>query len=173
MKHYVHYVSGFFAHREEADNVFTKLIGSGIPQNRVQIYASHAPAHNSAEGSNEVLKEVLVDGAIGAAVGTGIGVLVEVALVASSVTLFVASPLIAPLALLGWGASIGGLMGASIGAAKNTRSLSALIDDAIISGQIVVVAETQTDEEKIIAQEIIKDSIGDYNDVDAEKLHRL
>lgn len=168
MKHYVHYVSGFFAHREEAEDVVAKLIAAGITHKRVQIYASHAPAHISSEGSNEVLKEVLVDGAIGAAVGTGIGVLVEVALVASSVTLFVASPLIAPLALLGWGASIGGLMGASIGAAKNTRSLSALIDDAIMQGQIVVVAETETDEERTIAQEIIKGSIGDYNDVESE-----
>lgn len=73
----------------------------------------------------------------------------------------------APLVLLGWGASIGGLVGASIGAAENAKPLSALIEDAIASGQTVVVAETHTKAEAAIAQEIIKDSIGDYKDVDA------
>lgn len=166
MKNYVHYVSGFFTHREEANDVFTKLIATGLPHSRVQIYASHAPAHMSTEGSNQVLKKVLVAGAIGTGVGAGLGLLVEVAFVASDVTLFAASPVIAPLVLLGWGASIGGLIGASIGAVKNTRSLSALIDEAIRSGQIVVVAKTNTNDERANAQKIIKNSIGDYNDIE-------
>lgn len=75
----------------------------------------------------------------------------------------------APLVLLGWGASIGGLVGPSIDAAENTESLSALIEAAIKSGQIVVIAETRTITETGIAQEIIKSSIGDYNDVDVAK----
>jgi hypothetical protein len=45
--------------------------------------------------------------------------------------------------------------------------LSALIEDAIRNGQIVLVVETQTFREKTIAQEVIKDSIGDYKDVNA------
>ena len=166
MNHYVHFVTGFFEHSAEAEDVFTKLIAQGIPSNRVMTYAAHTPAppHNSTEGSNEILTEVLVDGAIGTVAGTGIGALIEVALIASNVTLFVASPLIAPLVLLGWGASMGGLVGATIGAAENTKSLSALIEDAIKSGQIVIVAETRTAEETNIAQGIVKGSIGDYQD---------
>jgi hypothetical protein len=169
MNHYAHYVSGFFVHHAEADDVFEKLIAQGLPSERVKIYTVRktAPTHETTESSNDVLKEILVDGTIGTAVGTGIGVLIEVALIAANVTLFVASPLIAPLALLGWGATIGGVVGASIGAAENTKPLSALIEDAIANGQIVVVAETLTAEETAIAQEIIKGSIGDYKDVDA------
>jgi hypothetical protein len=169
MSDYVHYVSGFFAHREEAYDVYEKLIAKGIPRERVQTYtdATTAPAHEPAESSNQVLKEVLVDGTIGTVVGTGVGALIQVALIAANVTLFVASPLIAPLVLLGWGASIGGVVGASIGAAENAKPLSALIEDAIASGQIVIVAKTLTEEETTIAQEIIKGSIGDYKDVDA------
>lgn len=169
MNHYLHYVSGFFAHREEADDVFAKLIAQGLPPERVQIYSSRAipPVHEPTESSNDVLKDVLVDGTIGTVVGTGIGALIQVALIATNVTLFVASPLIAPLVLLGWGASIGGVVGASIGAAENAKPLSALIEDAIASGQIVIVAETRTAAETTIAQEIIKGSIGDYKDVDA------
>jgi hypothetical protein len=168
MTTYVHYVSGFFAHREEADDVFEKLIAQGIARERVQTYTNTttAPVHEPAESSNQVLKDVLVDGTIGTVVGTGVGALIQVALIAANVTLFVASPLIAPLVLLGWGASIGGVVGASIGAAENAKPLSALIEDAIASGQIVVVAETRTEAETTIAQEIIKGSIGDYKDVD-------
>jgi len=169
MNHDVHYVSGFFAHQEEVNDVFTKLIAQGLPRERVQIYTyqSPTPTHESSDGSNEVLKDVLVDGTIGAAVGAGIGGLVEVALITANVTLFIASPLLAPLVLLGWGVSIGGVMGASIGAADNAKPLSALIEDAIKNGQIVLVVETLTVAEKTIAQKIIKDSIGDYKDINA------
>lgn len=167
MNHYIHYVSGFFEHHQAADDVFTKLIAQGLPRERVQIYTHHSPAlvHDPTEGNNEVLKDILVDGTIGAGVGTGIGALVEVALITANVTLFVASPLIAPLVLLGWGASIGGLVGASIGAAENKKPLSALVEDAIKNGQIVLVVETRTAAEKTISQELIKDSIGDYKDI--------
>ncbi len=123
--------------------------------------------HKPTESSNQVLKDVLVDGAIGTAVGTGVGALIQVGLIAANVTLFVASPLIAPLVLLGWGASIGGVVGASIGAAEKARPLSALIDDAIAAGQIVVVAETRTEAETKIAQDVIKSFVGDYKDVNA------
>lgn len=166
MNHYIHYVSGFFEHNKEADDVFTKLIANGLPPERVQIYKHHSPAiaHESSEGNNEVLKDILVDGSIGAGVGTGIGALIEVALITTNATLFVASPLIAPLVLLGWGASIGGVVGASIGATENKKPLSALIEDAIKNLQIVLVVEARTAAEKTIAQALIKDAIGDYND---------
>lgn len=169
MNHYIHYVSGFFEHQREADDVFAKLISQGLPHERVQNYRHHAPAlaHEPSEGSNEVLKDILVDGSIGAGVGTGIGALMEVALITTNVTLFVASPLIAPLVLLGWGASVGGVVGASIGAAENKKPLSALVEDAIENGQIVLMVETRTAAEKTIAQELIKDSIGDYKAIDA------
>lgn len=171
----VHYISGFFAHPKAAGDVFEKLISQGLPRERVQIYSSQtvAPVHESTESSNKVVKDISVDGAIGTAVGTGIGALIEVAIISANVTLFVASPLIAPLALLGWGASIGGLGGAAIGAAENARPLSALIEDAITSGQIVIVAKALTEDETTVAREIIKDSIGDYKEVDASELNKV
>jgi hypothetical protein len=167
MKNYVHYVSGFFTHQDQAEDVFSKLIATGLPQSRVQFYASHAPDHISTEGSNQVLKKILVDGAIGVGLGAGAGLLIQVAFMINDVGVLAASPLIAPLVLIGWGASIGGFIGASIGAVKNSRSLSASIDKAIRSGQIVVVAKTNTNDERTIARKIIKNSIGDYNEVEA------
>jgi len=165
-----HYVSGFFATKEDAESTLLVLLADKFPPDRLKIFKSHADASTSkmeAE-SNEVLKDILVDGAIGAGVGTGIGVLVEVALVAANVTLFVASPLIAPLALLGWGASLGALAGTTIGfkvpADDKGGKFSDMIRDAIANDQVVLVAETTTQAETKLAHQIIQDAVGSYKD---------
>ncbi len=167
MAKYLHHVSGFFANREEADRAFSRLIEQALPRERLQIFGpdSAPPPPASKADSDEVLKDVIVDGAIGTAIGAGIGTLGELALVAANVSLFVASPLVAPLMLMGWGASVGGLIGAAAGAAKKEGPLSALILDAISSGQVVLVAETQTEQETAIAREVIQVAVGGYNDI--------
>jgi hypothetical protein len=171
MNKYIHHVSGIFSHREAADRALSRLSDKGIPQKRLQLFDSNStlPASSQQAKSNGVLKDMVVDGAIGTAVGTGIGALAEVALIAANVTLFVASPLIAPLALLGWGASLGATVGATVGAKvgseKNEGWLSDLIEDAISSGQVVLVVETRTQLETEIAQEEIKLSVDNYKDI--------
>lgn len=172
MDEYRHHVSGFFATREEAYAAFSKLVEKGLPRDRLQIFAADSaapPAPAPQAESNEVLKNVLVDGAIGTAVGTGIGALAEVGLVAASVTLFVASPLLAPLAMLGWGASLGALVGAAAGASagpeKKEGWLSDLVRDAISSGQVVLVAATRTEQETAIARDVIRAFVGDSKDI--------
>lgn len=169
MSSYRHYLSGFFTHRDQADIAETRLITGGLPRTRLQIFDSNSTplTHKSTDGSNQVLKEVLVDGAVGTAVGLTIGGLAEVALVAANVTLFVASPLIAPLVMMGWGAGIGGLLGASAGAAAKAKPLSDLVNDAIKSGQIALVVETHSEAETSIAKETFKELIGDYQDLSA------
>jgi len=164
---YRHHVSGFFAHREEAESASSRLVDQGLPPERLQIF--DATSRPLAE-SNEVLKDVLVDGAIGTAVGTGLGALTEVALVVANVSLFVASPLIAPLVLLGWGASLGALIGASagtssLGAEHKDGRFADLVGDAISSGQVVLVVETRTEEETLAARDVIRTSVGNYKDV--------
>lgn len=173
MDEYRHHVSGFFAHHEEAESVISKLVERGLPRERLQIYAadstaSSAPAPQTE--SNEVLKDMVVDGAIGTAVGTGIGALGSVALAVANVSLFIASPLLAPLVMLGWGASLGGLVGAAAGASASPEKekkegwLSDLVGDAIASGQVVLVAETRTPQETAIAREVIQASVGGSKD---------
>ena len=117
MDEYSHHVSGFFAHRNEAESTLNKLMERGLPRERLRIFDKDSPPFVStrAESSNKVLKQVMTDGAIGTAVGSGVGALVEVALVVANVSLFVASPLVAPLMLLGWGAGVGGFIGAAVG----------------------------------------------------------
>lgn len=173
MDEYRHHVSGFFTHRDEAESTLSTLVEQGLPRARMQIYAADSTSSSPAQEakSDGVLKDVLVDGAIGTAVGTGIGALGSVALAATSVTLIIASPLVAPLMLLGWGASIGGLIGAAAGATAGPGNkhgwLSDLVGDAIANGHVVLVAETRTEQETAIAREVIQASVGDYKDSDA------
>jgi hypothetical protein len=170
MDEYRHHVSGFFAHREQAESVFSRLVEQGLLRERLHIFAADPAASDAApnEGSNEVLKDVIVDGSIGAAVGTGIGALGSVALAVANVSLFIASPLIAPLVMLGWGASLGGLVGAAAGSPagdeKKEGWVSDLVGDAIASGQVVLVAETRSEQETAIAREVIQASIGESKD---------
>lgn len=170
MNEYRHHVSGFFAHRDEAESTLSGLVEQGFPRERIHIYTADSTSSSPAQEakSDGVLKDVLVDGAIGTALGTGIGALGTVALAATSVSLFIASPLVAPLMLIGWGASIGGLIGAAAGTAADSKNkqgwLSDLIGDAIASGQVVLVAETLNEQETASAREAIKDSVGKYKD---------
>lgn len=174
MSDYCHHVSGFFAHRDDAESAVSRLVDKGLPQGQMQIYSADSTATSlgQEENSDAVLQDMLVDGAIGTAVGTGIGALGTVALAASSVTLFIANPLVAPLMMIGWGASIGGLIGVTAGATGDTTPasekkdgwLSDLVRDAIASGQVVLVAETLNEQETAIARNVIKDSIAKHED---------
>lgn len=167
MSEYLHHVSGFFAHRDQALAASHKLEESGITQARIHVLdkTTPLPPHKATEDSNGVLKDMLVDGAIGTAVGTGVGALTQIALVTANVSLFVASPLIAPLVLLGWGAGLGGFLGATVGAAKKPKPFADLVKDAISNDQYVVVIETLTPEETTIATQIIQDAVGDFTDI--------
>ena len=171
MDAYRHHVSGFFAHREEAEIALNRLVDGGFAKDRLQIFdADTGPAVTEPKGeSNEVLTNVLVDGAVGTAVGTGVGVLTGLALEAASVTLFIASPLVAPLVILGWGASLGGIVGAAAGAQKDVKHkegwLSDLVHDAIANNQVVLVAQALSEEETEAAREVIESAVGEYQDL--------
>lgn len=166
MEAYHHYVSGFFAHRDQAEKAVSDLVVAGLPLTRVHLFDKDSlpTTHTAMESSDKVLKDIVVDGAIGTAVGTGIGALLTVGMVAANVTLFVASPIIGPLVMLGWGASLGGLVGASVGAAEKTRPLSDMVHDAVTSGGLVVVVETLSVEETESAAAIFKAAVGDYTE---------
>jgi hypothetical protein len=169
MTDYQHRVSGFFVKREEAEIAHADLIRRGIPAPQLVMYANDQADRKppAPTDSSDTLKVILVDSAIGTAVGTAVGVLGEIALVAASVTLFVASPLIAPLAMLGWGASLGAVAGAVAGSTRISKEggkLSELVADAIQSGQVVLVATTHSEYETGIAVEVIQQAVGSYQD---------
>ena len=163
-----HIVSGIYMSRTEAEVVCNRLESRGIPRIQISLVAAGDVAGNAKMADdNEALKDVLVDGGIGTLVGTGLGGLAEVALIAANVTLFVASPLVAPLAMLGWGAALGALVGGAVGANKPEHrkdgKLSELVLDAIKQGHVVVVVNTRTEGEMSLARNVIGESLTHAN----------
>jgi len=170
---YRHFVSGFFSGYDEAERTRATLVEHRLMRDRIYVFAtdSEIPVASLQSDSNNVLKDVLVDGVIGSVVGTGLGVVAELGLVAANVSLFVASPLLAPLILMGWGASLGGFIGASVGATEGDGHkkgmFSDLVADAISNGQVVLVVDTQNEAETTIARDIIQAAVGDFKDANA------
>ena len=170
MGEYRHHVSGFFAQREGAQNAYDEIVERGVPGEQMQLFEADSPASGGAvqADSNKVLKNMVVDGTIGTAVGTGIGALAQLALGVANVSLFVASPLIAPLAMLGWGASLGGLIGAAAGAAAGAKKkdgwFSAMVRDAISGGHVVLVVEARTEQQMVLARDVIEAAVANYED---------
>ena len=170
MSIYQHHVSGFFVSLDEAEIAQAELIALGLPTANLFIFKnddnSPSPAPNA--NSNTALKGFLVDGAIGSVVGAGLGALGEVAIIAANVTLFVASPLLAPLVMLGWGASLGAIVGAVAGAVNSPKKdgkFADLVNDAILHGQVVLIVRTQSAQETKITTDVMKKAVVSFKDV--------
>jgi hypothetical protein len=175
MVQYKHLLSGIFQQHDDAVLVRLKLKENGLPLERMQIIEKDfsVPMRTTQGQSNEVLKNMVVQGSAGTLIGLGLGAFAEIALVATDVTPFVASSLIAPLVMLGWGASIGATVGAIIGATKQDDDhsidkeggFSGLISDAIASNQVELVVETSNKKETAIAAEVMKLSVNNFKDM--------
>ena len=120
MDTYRHNVSASFAQRAAADRVLSKLLKRGLSREQLQILdaSEHTPLGLAARlKSRSARNAMLTYGAIGAVVGGVLGALAQAALVISDMGLLTASPSLAPIMLMGWGAFLGALLGALIGLA--------------------------------------------------------
>ncbi len=164
-----HKVSAVYGSQEEAERVRQLLIYGGIAGDQISLL-DRIPLPVVEGESDDVLKDILVDGAVGTAVGTGVGAIGTAVLWATSVTLFVASPVVAPLAMLGWFAGIGGIAGAVVGAATDEDKparmgkFSELVIDAIESGHVVLVVRTYGDADRALAKTIISNSLNGHTE---------
>ncbi|MDF3196936.1 hypothetical protein [Pseudomonas sp. 1928-m] len=169
---YRHHVSGFFSQRSTAEQALAQLLQRGMRNEQLQIVASNAdapPAPAPQAKSNKVLKDMLVDIAIGTGMGIGIGALLAVALIVSEVSLFHASPMLAPLSLMAMGGFIGGFLGSVIGASsaagQHHGRFATLVSKAITHGDVVLVAQTHNEQETRMAREVIRATSGLVKDI--------
>lgn len=161
MENYLHRVLGFYATRTAAEFASGQLIQRGMRPENVKILepGSDAAGRGARADSDDVLKEMLREGAIGTAVGTLAGAAGTIALAAANISLFLASPVVGTLAMLGWGATLGGTVGAATGARSSKGDVADLVKDALASGHVVLVAHTTTEDETNYARQIIGDSM--------------
>lgn len=171
MNSYLHRVVGLYASLVEAHHARDLLVGKGIAATQIKVLAtgSTGAGAESKSDSDDVLKDLLRDGAIGTAVGTAAGAGVSIALAAANLTLFIASPVLGALYLLGWGASLGGLVGAVVGAERSKGDVSTLVKDALAHGQVVLVVHARTEAETTLAQEVVSEHVDPPAALDAER----
>lgn len=157
MEKYLHRVVGFYPSLIEANHARDLIVAKGVAATRIRVLpdgTSGAEADMKAD-SDDVRKDLLRDGAIGTAVGTVAGGGAAIALASADVGLFLASPMLGALYLVGWTASLGGFLGALVGAQRSKGDVSILIRKALARGQIVLVVHARTESETAVAQQIV------------------
>jgi hypothetical protein len=148
-------VVGLYETRDQAEAIRARLMDSGWQADQLRIFEPGRPGDSVRADSDDVLKEMLREGTIGTAVGTVAGAAGTLALAAANVSLFVASPVRATLAMLGWGAGLGGLVGAIAGADNARGDVADLVRDALAGGSTVLVAFAATEDQAIQARDLI------------------
>jgi hypothetical protein len=157
MESYMHRVVGLYTSRAEADAARDLILARGIAPTQVSVLTAESTVAgvDTKSDSDDVLKDLLRDGAMGTAVGTAAGAGVSIAMAAANLTLFIASPVLGALYLIGWGASLGGLVGAVVGSEKNKGDVSTLIKDALANGHAVLVVHARSGAETTRAQQVV------------------
>lgn len=165
MHKYPHKVAGIYSTRAAAENIRKQLAEQGFQPAQIDLLFSPDPTTDTKiepEG-DDVLSEVVKDGVIGTAVGSGIGALGVAAMAAANISLFLASPLLGPLTIIGWGASVGAIAGASVGTGVKEGHFSDIVKDALNKGHSVLIVHTTTQAQTNIATELISNSVSDTN----------
>ncbi|MDR5171243.1 hypothetical protein ACKF11_06970 [Methylobacillus sp. Pita2] len=162
MADYLDSVTGIYPTVDDAQKAAQALIDQGFSQEQVQIAIGRTDHIEQDEDDKETLKNVVVDSAIGTAVGAGVGALGQLAIVAANVSLFVASPLVGPLFMVGWGAAVGGFIGAGKGISNQDRRYAELLANAVEKGHAVLVAYAKTEAEAETARVVVGTSMEQY-----------
>jgi len=161
MEGYLHRVVGLYTSRTEANEARDRIVAQGIAPRQVNVLTAESTVTgaDAKPDSDDVLKDLLRDGAIGTAVGTAAGAGVSIAMAAANLTLFIANPVLGALYLIGWGASLGGLVGAVVGSERSKGDVSTLIKDALAHGQAVLVVHARSEAETARAQTVVSQHI--------------
>ncbi|PTS86647.1 hypothetical protein DBR00_00895 [Pseudomonas sp. HMWF032] len=169
---YHHHISGFFSQRSNAEQALAQLIQRGMHSEQLQIFSSGIqaqPEQVAQTSRNRQWRDRLIDIAIGMAIGIGIGALIAVALIVSEARLLYTSALLAPFALMGMGAFMGGALGSVIGASASTGlqhgKLTKRLDKTVGHGDVVLLAQTHSAQETTLAREVIKATAGLVKDI--------
>ena len=159
---YLHRIFGIYTTRQEAEQVRQRLFNEGIAAEQFEIFDEPGDQGHIEPNSDEVRNETLTGGAIGTVIGGAAGALGEVALAAANVSLFLASPVIGTLTMIGWGAAAGGVLGGFIGAGgAGKENFADLVRDAVQHGYTVLIVYARTEAETTLAQAVIGESVQD------------
>lgn len=158
MTHYCHQVSGVLTRRSQADCAKQDLLGLGIRLDRVRIFDNQELVPSGRlRAKRRPFRQVIKGVAVGTLFGLLVSALLAIAMTNAGAGLFGGSPL---LELLGWGAVVGGLAGAAIGASANVSQDDHPFGYTLLPGNVVLLAETHSARETLRAFEVIERAPG-------------
>jgi LytS/YehU family sensor histidine kinase len=143
MKKYCRHVSGFFSNRDQAEAICSTLVNSGIDKEQLTLRRTNLVSNLSGDTdgiTTAMLTSIMGTIVTGTAIGAVIGVTAGLAL--NPVDAYSATPLITPMILIGWGASMGAFIGAVIGAKQKNQHLTKMGEETILYRQFTVIVET-------------------------------
>lgn len=164
---YLHKVAGIYSNSNIAGTARDRLIERGFATEQIILLQPDDPSADVKiePDGDAVLKEVVKDGVLGGTIGGGVGALGAVGLMAANVSLFLAAPLIAPLAIIGWGVGVGAMAGASTGSGLKEGRFADIVKTALNNGKYVLIAHAATDDQTKIAQEVLSATVSEVDDV--------
>lgn len=105
--------------------------------------------------TEETANRIVLDAVYGTAAGGAAGAVTAGAIAAVLPSLFVSAPVVAPLIVLGYGATIGGTAGAVLGLKPRENMLAGLVKDSLKSGFHVVIVHAANPEARQRAEAVI------------------
>lgn len=167
MDNKLHKIAGIFATLQDTHAARNLLVERGItPEHINLIVPDDTMIDKKIEPDGDgVAREVVKDSIIGGVIGGGIGAAGAVAMTAASITLFVASPVLGPLTLMGWGAMVGAFAGGGKGAGIREDQFADMIRDVTNHDKFVLIVHTSSDNEFKVAHDTLADLTQEKSDV--------
>jgi hypothetical protein len=109
----------------------------------------------------ETRNTVVQDTVTGSLAGTAAGAVLTGAATLGAPALFVSAPLVGPLVVLGYGAMIGGTIGAIRGLKLRENMLSGLVKDSLKAGYHVVIVHAANEEAQTRVQDVISKTMAE------------
>ncbi|MHB0992453.1 MAG: hypothetical protein ACYC3O_05870 [Burkholderiales bacterium] len=167
MANKTHKVAGIFATLQDTQSAKNLLIERGITPAHINLIVPEDKMIDKKiePDGDGVAKEVVKDAIIGGVIGGGVGAAGAAAMAAASITLFVASPVLGPLSLMGWGAMIGIIAGGGKGAGIREDQFADMVKDVTNDGKFILMVHTASENEFKVAHDTLAELTQEKSDV--------
>ena len=160
---YPHKVAAIYPGIVEAEAAAMALVDSNIDGiDIVQLAPGAEDIGLAIDQETEATRDTLTrDAAVGTAAGTAAGAATAGAIALAASSLFISAPVVAPLMVLGYGALIGGTVGALRGLKLREGELAGLVKDALDAGYYALIVHAENGKSRDRAQEVIDLTLAD------------
>jgi hypothetical protein len=161
MEQFTHKVAAIYHDQASARNAMETLAHAGFSDNQLRVAGPNDPrAERKLEPEGkEIPKTIVKDTAVGAGVGGVLGLAGSATLGAAGMALFLSQPVAATLAIAGYAAGVGGLVGFLKGIKVKEGVFVGAAEDALKQGYWALVVHCRTADEEQRAHELIASTV--------------